>query len=57
MPQEVFRKIEEVEREAEKTLAKEKERGNPRPFGRKNQYFTDMVQTRPGCYQKRYNRL
>ena len=27
MPQEVFRKIEEVEREAEKTLAKEKERG------------------------------
>jgi len=27
MPQEVFRKIEEVEREAEKTLGKEKERG------------------------------
>jgi hypothetical protein len=27
MPQEVFRKIEEVEREAEKTLEKEKERG------------------------------
>jgi len=26
MPQEVFKKIEEVEREAEKTLAKEKER-------------------------------